>query len=262
MGYLRSLPYLYEEGISRYTFPPGWLRRRSPETFDEVLEEAEDDSWFNYRALPPFPFEYTIIDQNMESDELSYQHICQYTNQEMECYSNARTTHKLLRAYLNERIEELFLVTDQSSFSISDTVSKKPLREELQHAEVLSYENIAKQYLRREFGTPSLSFGTTLNIWLHRAAADYQEAMEETPRRIADLFEFDVLEPGIRTWDLFEFLASEVSHESTDHINATVRPWIESDITKVETNIRNALQEFDYDREAVRRFRESGTRPD
>jgi hypothetical protein len=163
---------------------------------------------------------------------------------------------------LNGHIEELFLVTDQSSFSLSDTISVKPLREELQYAEVLSYENIAKQYIRRELGEPIISFGTTLNIWLHRAAADYQKVMGNTPGRIADLFDFDVLEPGIRTWDIFEFLASDLSYESSDHINATIRPWIESDITKTESNIRNALQEFNYDRETVRKFRVTGNRPD
>lgn len=262
MGYLRSLPYLFQEGIVQYTFPPGWLRRMSNETFDEVLQdtESEDDPWFEYRALPEFPFNYTIIDQKMTADDLSFQHICQITNQETDEYSSARTTHKLLRAYMDGRIEELFLVSDRSSFSISDTVSQKPLREELEHAEVLSYEKIAKQYIHSKFGSPNIPFGKTLNIWLHHAADDYREVMGRQPQRIGDLFEFDVLEPGVRTWDLFEFLATELSRDSIDHINATVRPWIESDITKVEANIRNALQEFDYDREVVRAFRETGDR--
>lgn len=262
MGYLRSLPYLFQEGIVQYTFPPGWLRRMSNETFDEVLQETEkeDDPWFEYRALPGFPFRYTILDQKMTADNLSFQHVCQITNQETDEYSSARTTHKLLRSYMEGRIEELFLVTDRSSFSLSDTISQKPLREELDHAEVLSYEKIAKQYIRSRFGSPNISFGKTLNIWLHHAADDYREVMGRRPQRIGDLFEFDILEPGVRTWDLFEFLATELSRDSIDHINATVRPWIESDITKVEANIRNALQEFDYDREAVRAFRETGER--
>lgn len=262
MGYLRSLPYLFQEGIVQYTFPPGWLRRMSNETFDEVLQEEgnEDNPWFEYRALPDFPFNYTIIDQKKKADDISFQHICQITNQETDEYSSVRTTHKLLRAYLDERIEELFLVTDRASFSLSDTTSQKPLREELDHAEVLSYEKIAKQYIRSQFGSPSIPFAQTLNIWLHHAADDYLEVMDRRPQRIGDLFEFDLLEPGVRTWDLFEFLATEVSRDSIEHINATVRPWIESDITKVEANIRNALQEFDYDREAVRTFRETGDR--
>jgi hypothetical protein len=263
MGYLRSLPYLFQEGIAQYTFPPGWLRRMSNETFDEVLQEPEDedDPWFEYRALSAFPFKYTIIDQERTADDLSFQHICQITNQETDEYSTARTTHKLLRAYMDGRIDELFLVTDLASFSISDTISGKPLREELDHAEVLSYEEIAKQYIRSQFGGPKLPFGKTLNIWLQGAAADYCDVMDRQPQRIGDLFEFDLLEPGIRTWDLFEFLATDLSRDSIDHINATVRPWVESDITKVEANIRNALQEFDYDREAVRTFRETGERP-
>lgn len=263
MGYLRSLPYLFQEGIAQYTFPPGWLRKLSNGTFDEVLEEPddEDNSWFEYRALPDFPFKYTIIDREKTASDLSFHHICQITNQQTDEYSAARTTHKLLRAYLDGRIEELFLVTDRASFSISDTTSGKPLREELDHTEVLSYEAIAKQYIRNQFGGPNLPFGKTLNIWLHGAANDYRDVMDERPQRIGDLFEFDVLEPGIRTWDLFEFLATDFSRESIDHINATVRPWVESDIGKVESNIRYALQEFDYDREAVRTFRETGERP-
>lgn len=263
MGYLRSLPYLFEQGVSQYTFPPNWLRRLSNETFDEVLRESddEDDPWFEYRALSAFPFQYTIIDQEKTVDDLSFQHICQITNQGTEEFSDAHTTHKLLRAYMNDKIEEFILVTDHSSFSISDTTSEKPLKEELDHAEILSYEKIAKQYIQQEFGTSNISLGKTKNIWLHGAATDYREVMDSRPQRIGDLFDFDVLEPGIRTWDLFEFLASDLSRDSTDHINATVRPWVESDITKVEENIRNALQEFNYDREAVRRFRETGERP-
>jgi|AntRauMinimDraft_3_1070383.scaffolds.fasta_scaffold00567_5 hypothetical protein len=263
MGYLRSLPYLFEEGITQYTFSPGWLRRMSNETFDEVLQEPKDkdDPWFEYCALPNYSFRYTIIDQKKTANDLSFQHICQITNQETDEYSTARTTHKLLRAYMDGRIEELFLVTDRASFSISDTTSGKPLREELDHAEILSYEKIAKQYIRSQFGTPNIPFGKTLNIWLHGAANEYSNVMDRQPRRIGDLFEFDTLEPGIRTWDLFEFLATDLSRDSIDHINAVVRPWIESDITKVEANIRNALQEFNYDREAVRTFRETGDRP-
>ena len=263
MGYLRSLPYLFQEGIVQYTFPPGWLRRMSNETFGEVLVEPDDDgdSWFEYRALPDFPFKYAIIDQEKTAGDLPFQHICQITNQGTDEYSTARTTHKLLRAYIDGRIEEFFLVTDRASFTISDTVSGKPLREELDHVEVLSYEKIAKQYIRNQFGVPNLAFGKTLNIWLHAAANDYRELMNKRPQRIGDLFEFDVLEPGIRTWDLFEFLATDVSRESIDHINATVRPWVESDITKVVSNIRNALQEFDYDPKSVRTFRETGKRP-
>ena len=264
MGYLRSLPYLFEESILHYTFPPSWLQMLSNETFEEVLRESddEDDPWFEYCALPSFPFKYTIIDQAKTVSDLSFQHICQITNQEIEETGNTRITHKLLRAYMNGQIEELFIVTDRASFSISDTTSGKPLREELDHAETLSYEKIAKQYIRRQFGRPNLPFGETLNVWLHAAAADYYQIMDERPRRIADLFEFDVLQPGIRTWDLFEFLASDISRDSIDHINATIRPWIESDITKAETNIRNALQGFDYDPEAVRTFRETGKRPE
>lgn len=263
MGYLRALPYLFGEGVCQYTFPPHWLRMLSPETFEEVLRESDDDDdpWFEYCALSSFPFQYTIVDQDKTVDNLSFQHICQFTSQDTEKASGARTTHRLLRAYLNGQIEELFIVTDRASFSISDTTSGKPLMEELDHAATLSYENIAKQYIHQEFGSPKLPFGETLNIWLHHAAAEYCDLMNERPQRIADLFEFDILEPGIRTWDLFEFLASDISRDSIDHINATVRPWVESDITKVEANIRNALQEFDYDREAVRTFRETGERP-
>lgn len=263
MGYLRSLPYFFQENVINYTFPPGWLRRMSNETFDEVVEEPdeEDMPWFDYRAIPDFPFKYTIIGQEKTVDDLSFQHICQITNQGIDEHSTARTTHKLLRAYMDDQIEELFLVTDSASFTISDTASGKPLREELDHAAVLSYEGIAKQYIHNQFGGPKLPFGKTLNIWLHGAAADYRDVMDERPQRIGDLFEFDVLEPGIRTWDLFEFLATDLSRDSIDHINATVRPWVESDITKVESNIRNSLQEFDYDREAVRTFRKTGERP-
>lgn len=263
MGYLRSLPYLYEQGITRYTFPHGWLCRLSPETFDEVMEEvrSDDESRFEYRALEAYPFEYVIVDADQSPDEITHQHLCQVTNQETDEYSDARTTHKLLRAYMRGQIEELFLVMDKASFSIADTQSTKPIREELNHAETLSYKKLAKQYIRQEFGRPWLPFGDTLNIWLHHAADEYKESIGTTPSRIADLFEFDNIPRDIRTWDLFEFLATHTTKENIDHINATIRPWLESDITRAESNIRNALQEFDYDRTAVRKFRETGDRP-
>lgn len=265
MGYLRSLPYLHEQGIARYTFPPGWLRRNSMETFDAVVYEENGQEGcprFTYRALSELPFEYTIIPTDQTAAELSFDTICQLTSQATDEYSDADTTHKLLQAYLNDRIDELFLVTDQASFNIETTVSGKPLAEEIDHVEVLSYSKLAKQHLKMEFDEQVLPLGESLNIWLHRAAAEYVDVMGKRPGRIADLFHFDELKPGIRTWDLFEFLATDIADQNPDHINATVRPWVESDITKIEERIRNALQEFQYDRDLVRRFRETGQRPD
>lgn len=259
MGYLRSLPFLFRQGVKRYTFPPSWLRVKSKPTFNEVL--VEENEHYRYRVVQEFAFEYDVIGADRESRKLEFSHLCQYTSQDIDEYADESTTYKILRAYKQGQIEELFLVTDSADFRIEDTVAGKPLVEDLPRVEPLSYEKLSKQYIQSTLGKRRLGYGETLNIWLHHAAAEYEDVMGVEPTRIANLFEFDALEPGIRTWEILEFLASDMSKQEPDHISAVTRPFVESDNSVIESHIRNALQEFNYDREAVREYRQTGSRP-
>lgn len=256
MGWLRSLPYLWRQGVKCYTFPPSWMRYGSQVTFGEVLDEQKDD--FEYTALPDFQFEYRLLDQDTDPEEIHAQNLCQFTSRDTEAEGRSSTTHKLLRAYDIGNIEELFLVVDASDFQIVKREAQKPLTETLDNFSELSYPAIAKQYLRSELDERYLGLNETLNVWLHEAAVEYVDVMGTEPSRIADLFEFNELEPGIRTWDFFEFLASQVTKDDTDHIQATIRPWVERDITPINRHILNALQEFEFDADQVRKYRVSG----
>lgn len=253
MGWLRSLPYLRRQGVSTYTFSPSWLRYGSDVTFEEVMDKQE--SGFSYNAIPGVNFEYRLIKSTDDHEDISAQHLCQYTSQDTESEGAASTTHKILNAYNRGRIDELILVIDSSKFQIANREAQKPLTETLDNFCELSYPGIAKQYLQAELEDRYLGYNETLNIWLHEAAIEYVHVMETEPSRIADLFEFNELEPGIRTWDLFEFLASNLTKEETDHIQATVRPWVERDITIIHSHILNALQEFEFDADQVRAYR-------
>lgn len=254
MGYLRCLPLLQTYGVGRFTFPKGWLSAASPETFDAVVEDGDEDGQFQYTAIPGLEFDYTLIGTGQSADVLGFNHLCQITNQELERSQDDSTTHKLLEAFKAGRIDELFLVTDTADFSIEGTVAQKPMAEDIDRISQIEYRDLARNYLDQTFDQRYLSYGETLNVWLHHAAKEYTSVMGEKPTQIRDLFEFDVLEPGIRTWDVLEFLASSLAKEDPAHIEAVTRPWVESDNSVIETYIRNSLQEFDYDREQIQAY--------
>lgn len=263
MGYLRSLPYLFECGITRYTFSPGWMHINSHPTFDAVFEEKSgSENEFRYDAVADLAFDYVILAEEAESTKIQYQQLCQYTSQQLDVDSDANTTFKIFQAFNDGHINELFLVTDRADFNLDVTVADKPLIEEVDNVEQLSYERLAQRYIQSNFDKVRLGFDETLNIWLHHAAADYEAVTGSTPDRIADLFEFETLPPGIRTWEFFEFLGSDLSDDEPDHISAVTRPWVESDNSVIETYIRNALQDFNYDPETIQHYRKTGQRPD
>jgi hypothetical protein len=257
MGWLRSLPYLTRQGVMRYTFNPSWLRYGSNETFDAVLSESEEANHFSYSAVPDFEFQYRLIERDFDAREIRAQHLCQYTSQETEDEGKQSTTHKLIRAYNDGNIEELVLVVDKAGFRLANQEANKPLTE-MHDVSELSYEGMVRYYLKYELPARYLALDSTLNVWLHEAAVEYANVMDSEPNRIADLFQFTELESGIRTWDFFEFLASETTEDNTDHIQATIRPWVEQDITKIRDHILNALQQFDFDAQKVREFRSGG----
>ena len=255
MGYLRCLPLLQTYELNQFTFPKGWLSAASSETFDAVVEDNNEDEWFRYTAIPGLEFDYTIIATGQSADVLEFNQLCQITNQELERSQSKSTTHKLLEAFKRGRIDKLFLVTDTADFSVQGTVAQKPMAEDIDRISQIAYRDLARNYLDQTFEKRYLSYGETLNVWLHHAAKEYTTVMGEEPTQIRDLFEFDVLEPGIRTWVVLEFLASGLAKEDPAHIEAVTRPWVESDNSVIETYIRNALQEFDYDREKIRAYR-------
>lgn len=254
MGYLRSLPLLLRYGVTQFTFPRGWLSAKSTDTFDAVVEEQSDGK-FRYTAIPDLAFDYVLIDTGRKADTLEFDSLCQVTNQDLEDAQASSTTHKLMNAHKADRINELFVLTDTADFRIQGTVAQKPMAEDVERISQLDYTDLAQKYINQTFERPLLSLGETRNIWLHHAAEEYEEVMGSEPSRIRDLFEFDVLEPGIRTLDVLEFLASDIAKEDPAHIGAVTRPWVESDNSVIETYIRNALQEFDYDPEKVQAYR-------
>jgi hypothetical protein len=254
-GYLRSLPLLLRYDVTTFTFPRGWLSAKSTETFDAVVEESGDRQ-FRYTAIPELMFDYTLIDTDRRVNTLEFDQLCQITSQDLEESQEASTTHKLVDAYKSDKIDELFIITDTADFEIQRAASQKPMAEDIDRISQLDYPALAKKYITETFDKLRLSLGKTRNIWLHHAAAEYEHEMGHEPTQIRDLFEFEILEPGIRTWDVLEFLASDIAKDDPDHIEAVTRPWVESDNSVIETYIRNALQEFDYDREKVRAYRE------
>ena len=253
MGWLRSLPFLSKQGITDYTFPNTWLGYGSSVTFDEVLEGEE--SPFEYTAIPGIEFSYHLYGSDTPWSDISANHLCQYTSQEIEEKGKSSTTQKLIRAYNEGQLDELFLVVDRPDFQLSNADRQKPLTETLEDVAEFGYEGAAKYYIRNALPTHYLSLNETLNVWLHEAAIEYATEMEQEPARIADLFEFSEVHPTVRTWDFFEFLASQVTRDDTDHIQATVRPWVEKDITVIRDHILNELQKFDFDAEQVREYR-------
>lgn len=254
MGYLRSLPYLLEQGVDSYTFSQHWLSYGCNETFDEVVEECADN--FRYNAIPSLEFKYNLVKQDTDPEDIEFPILCQYVSQEMEQKQSKSTVHQVLRAYERGNIPEFFMVIDTPDFKLEKYGSSKPLAEELEKVYQISYEKIAQQHIRENIGDVGRKLDT-LNVWLHNAAEEYTKARGTKPSRIADLFDFYKVPTNVRTWDVLEFLASDVTESDSDHIQATIRPWVEKDITIIKTHIHNILQEFDYDSKKVREYRES-----
>ena len=253
MGYFRSLPLLLRNNINNITCPKNWLNKFSDVTFEEAFEEC--NGAHRYTAIPSLSFDYHLIGLDKNTHEITYPYLCQYTSQDAENGSIHSTTHKILRAYNRGQIQQLFLVVNTPGFRVKGRESIKPLTETLDDVREISYEGMAKQYIRYELPEQYLGYGETMNVWLHEAAIEYVDVMESEPSRIADLFEFDVLEFGIRTWDFLEFLATNVSKEDPNHIKASIRPWVESDIDPITDHIQNALQEYNYDRATIHDYR-------
>lgn len=254
MGWLRSLPFLRARGIANYTFPKSWLEYGSSVTFDEVLTGEEPP--FEYTAIPSLSFDYQLFDAETTWRDIHAQHICQVTSQEAETKGQSSMTQKLIRAHNEGQIDELFLVVDRPDFYLDSHKTTKPLTERLHDGSELSFEGCVRPYLRTQLDDWYLSGDETLNIWLQQAAVEYTRKIGEEPTRIADLFDFNTVHPAVRTWDFFEFLAADTTREETDHIQATIRPWVEKDITVIRKHILNELQTFDFDAEQVRKFRE------
>ena len=254
MGWLRSLPFLSKQGVANYTFPKHWLHYNSSVTFNEILDG--EDSPFEYAAIPSVEFSYYLYPSESAWPDISAQHLCQFTSQQIEEKGDSSTTQKLIRAYNEGQIEELLIVVDSPSFRLDGTNRQKSLTETLRNVSEFGYEGVATHYIRHELPTHYLPLNETLNVWLHEAAIDYVAKMDQEPTRIADLFEFSSVHPDVRTWDFFEFLTSQVTRDETNHIQATIRPWVEADITKIQDHILNELQEFEFDADQVRAYRE------
>lgn len=255
MGWLRSLPFLLRESVTNFTFPNSWLGYGSPVTFEEVLDEQE--SQFEYTAIPGIEFDYHLYGADSSWLDISSQHLCQYTTQEVENKGKTSTTQKLIRAYNEAQLEELVLVVDAPDFRLDGADQEKPLTETIGAVAEFGYEGAATYYIRHELPTHYLSFDETLNIWIHEAAIEYATKMDREPTRIADLFKFSEVHPAVRTWDFFEFLASQVTRDETEHIQATIRPWVEADITVIRDHVLNELQKYDFDAEKVREYRQN-----
>ncbi len=255
MGWLRSLPFLIRQGVTQYTFSQSWLSYDTSTTFDEVLEG--DDPPYGYRAIPGIDFTYHLFGTGTTWGDISTTHLCQLTSQETETVGKSSTTQKLIRAYNEGNVDELFLVVDRSDFQLDDAEREKPLTETLRDVAEFSYEGAAIYYINDKLPTHYLSFEETLNVWLHEAALEYATLMDEEPSRVADLFDFSIVHPEVRTWDVFEFLANKTTRQNTDHIQATIRPWVEADITVIRKHILNELQRFNFDAEQVREYREN-----
>jgi hypothetical protein len=253
MGWLRSLPYLCRQGVTDYTFAQSWLSYGTTTTFEELF--GGDESPFAYTVVPSLEFRYHLFGSDATWRDISAQHLCQFTSQETEAQGVSSTTQKLLRGYNEGNIQELILVVDRSDFVLADAARRKPLTETLSNVGEFGYEGAATYYIKHELPTNYLSLDETLNVWLHEAAIEYATEMDREPNRIADLFDFSEVHPAVRTWDFFEFLATQTTKEDTDHVQATIRPWIEADISLVRDHILNELQVFEFDADQVRSHR-------
>lgn len=233
-GQLRSIPLLEKLGITHYTFL---------------------DSWRQYDLVP---YEYVKMAHSIPP-EIQYP-ICQIVSQEVESNSDFDLTRRLLVHALSGKVKFLVLVVDSVLFRLRNNQDGKPMIEDWSlSSRTFRYETTLSRYLHLS-GTknPAISFRETQNLLFHEMAIEYYQSTNKKPRRLADLFDYDVIPEQSGAWRiLMDFANKTTKEEFEGHIHNSLRSWVESDVSKIAQNMLSILQRCSFKRQNIETFRHS-----
>jgi hypothetical protein len=231
-GQLRSLPLLVELGLTRFTYTTNW------------------------RGLDLVPHEFVLVGADTSPTSLvGLAPMCQIVSQAIEDESPGRAARKLLQAFrVAAGRGPLVYVLDSERFALSDSVVAKSFIEEFEIATCYHYPRIFERYLEHVGETEvRLSADRSMNLLLHRML----RARGGSIQKLRELFELRSLTADSLAWDVIEQCTHLPNVRRDDMVvHRALRPWVETDISRVATTILETLQAFDYDPSRLRAQRD------
>jgi len=229
---LRALPMILELGIRKFTFV---------------------DTWFRYKLVD---FEYWKF--GTESVDVGANSLCQFISQDVEFHSDFEITKHLLNKTLGTKGSMLVLVLDSAKFCLKDNQDEKPMIEDWDlTALTFEYEKLFPKYLKLVgIDDPPIPLTETRNMVFHRMAKLHSDTLGRRPRRLAELFEYEVIPSQSYAWEILKSFANKTAQmEFHPYIHQCLRSWVEKDITRIAEQMLETLQRCQFDPRKVEKLR-------
>lgn len=233
-GQLRALPLLRRLGIINFTFTSSW------------------------RGLEIVPYQYRVINEQTIVDNLIDDFpIAQFISQRTADRSMSDASRKLLMAQQEREDSPLLVfVLESERFMLPDSLGTKSFVDEYDLKNVYAYEKIFTNFCRQKgYPPPAMSADRSLNLMLHHLAWTIGDQTLLT--RLANLFDYTRIPPTSWGWELLRQLCIQPNIRQDDRvIQQLLRPWIDSDFTRVCSRLLATLQQFDFDPDLVTKEQE------
>lgn len=228
-GQLRSLPLLRRLGLENYTFTSNW------------------------RGVDLVPFHYWVINEQTSSDDLTNGFpLAQFISQSTADFTTSDASRKLMIAQRGREDNPLLVyVLESERFILPDSLGTKTFVDEYELTKVCGYEMIFVRFCQKAHHPP-LAMGTdmSINLMLHHLAWTVGDQILLT--RLANLFDYSRIPSTSWAWDLLKKLAQMPDIRSDDRlVYKLLRPWVDSDITRVCSRLLSTLQQFDFNVEIM-----------
>lgn len=228
-GQLRALPLLRRLGLVNFTFTSTW------------------------RGLDIVPYRYRVINEKVGPDDLVNDFpVTQFISQSTADRSTSEASRKLLMAQRNQSGNPLLVyVLDSERFMLPGSLGTKTFLDEYELTNIYRYETVFTKFCRQSgYPAPAVGIDKSLNLMLHHLAWTVGDQTLLT--RLADLFNYSKIPSDSWGWELLKQLAQQPNIRQSDQIiYQLLRPWIDSDISRVSTRLLATLQQFNFDVELI-----------
>lgn len=233
-GQLRALPLLRRLGVKTFTFTSTW------------------------RGLDIVPYRYRVINEQTQVDGLIDEFpMVQFIAQSTADRSSSDASRKLLMAQRSHSGNPLLVfVLDSEQFMLPDSLGTKTFIDEYELTNVYGYDSLFSRFCQQVgYPPPAMGADKSLNLMLHHLA--WTMGDETLLTRLADLFNYSKVPPGSWGWDLLKQLTHQSNIRQNDRmIHKLLRPWIDSDISRVTSRLLSTLQQFNFDPELIEKERQ------
>jgi hypothetical protein len=182
--------------------------------------------------------------------------LVQFIAQSTADRTTSDASRKLLVAQRDEEEDPLLVyVLESERFVLPDSLGTKSFIDEYELTRVYGYEPLFARFCQKVgYPPPVIGADKSLNLMLHHLAWTVGDQTLLT--RLADLFDYSRIPPSSWAWDLLQQLANHHDIRKDDRvIHQLLRPWIDSDITRVSSRLLSTLQQFDFNTELIEKER-------